>query len=127
MATSLAEQLKRLAIPQTKVLTDSKKRASLLFDPLEAAKISKESVFEIGREGIKELIGIDSNFADFEDTLFNHDTKYVQRAVESKDVNKKLDKIISKFLIRLSPYLLLKAAQKALEWLIYRYVDEFYC
>lgn len=121
MTTSLAEQLKRLAIPQTKVLTDSKKRVSLLFDPLEAAKLSRDAVYDIGCAGLNELIKIDACFENFRHTLFENESKYVQRAVETKEVNKRLSKQIDKFLIHLSPYLLLKSAHQALEWLIIRY------
>ena len=48
MATSLAEQLKKLRTPQTKILHQDKKRASLLFDPREAANLDKETVLSIG-------------------------------------------------------------------------------
>jgi U3 small nucleolar RNA-associated protein 10 len=43
------------------------------------------------------------------------------RRVQTKEVNNNLDHSIEEFFIRLSPYVLLRPAQKALEWLIYRY------
>jgi len=47
--TSLANQLKSLALPHTQaILGDERKRVSLLFDPSEAANIDKEAVFAIG-------------------------------------------------------------------------------
>lgn len=47
--TSLANQLKSLAVPHTQaILGDDKKRVSLLFDPTEAANIDKDAVFAIG-------------------------------------------------------------------------------
>lgn len=46
--TSLALQLKRLATPQTSILIQKKKRASLLFDPSEAANIDRDTFYEIG-------------------------------------------------------------------------------
>lgn len=48
MATSLAEQLKKLRAPQTAILLQDKKRSSLLFDPKEAANLDKETVLSIG-------------------------------------------------------------------------------
>lgn len=48
MATSLAEQLKKLRTPQTAILLQDKKRASLLFDPREAANLDRETVLSIG-------------------------------------------------------------------------------
>lgn len=48
MSTSLAEQLKKLAVPQTSLLIQGKTRPSLLFDPREAAKFDRETIYEIG-------------------------------------------------------------------------------
>lgn len=48
MATSLARQLKQLKTPQTTILHLDKKRASLLFDPREAANLDRETVLSIG-------------------------------------------------------------------------------
>lgn len=47
--TSLASQLKSLALPHTQaILGDERKRVSLLFDPTEAANLDKEAVFAVG-------------------------------------------------------------------------------
>lgn len=47
--TSLARQLERLAVPYTQSLfAEDRKRASLLFDPHEAAKLDRETVFALG-------------------------------------------------------------------------------
>jgi U3 small nucleolar RNA-associated protein 10 len=48
MSTSLAEQLKKLAVPQTNVLIQGKVRPSLLFDPREAAKFDRDTFYETG-------------------------------------------------------------------------------
>lgn len=48
MATSLARQLKQLRTPQTALLHQDKKHASLLFDPREAANLDRETVLNIG-------------------------------------------------------------------------------
>lgn len=48
--TSLANQLKSLALPHTQALLgDEKKRVSLLFDPTEAANLDREAIFAIGK------------------------------------------------------------------------------
>lgn len=47
--TSLAEQLKKLAAPQTSILVHRKKRLSLLFDPKDAADINRETFYKIGK------------------------------------------------------------------------------
>ena len=48
MATSLAAQLQKLKAPQTSLLLQDKKRASLLFDPKEAANFDRQTIYELG-------------------------------------------------------------------------------
>ena len=49
--TSLAQQLKQLAIPQTQVLFgDDTRKASFLYDPKKAASIDRETFFCIGEK-----------------------------------------------------------------------------
>ncbi|KOC65167.1 HEAT repeat-containing protein 1 [Habropoda laboriosa] len=126
MATSLAEQLKKLRTPQTGILLQEKKRASLLFDPREAANLDRETVLSIGQNGLQELTKLSDLFLEFEQTLFAPSSLSLERAVQDVKVNKKLDGEIEKFLILLSPYFLLNSSHKALEWLIHRYrIHEF--
>ncbi|XP_060815512.1 HEAT repeat-containing protein 1 [Bombus pascuorum] len=126
MATSLARQLKQLRTPQTTILFQDKKHASLLFDPTEAANLDRETVLSIGQNGLQELIKLSDVFLEFEHTLFAQSSLNLERAVQDVKVNKKLDRQIEKFLILLSPYFLLNNAHKTLEWLICRYhIEEF--
>ncbi|XP_075991949.1 HEAT repeat containing 1 homolog l(2)k09022 [Anticarsia gemmatalis] len=120
-ATSLAEQLKKLTVPQAAVFKDDTKTVSLLFDPKEAALKDRDTFYEIGLSGLKELIALYEGFRVFEDTLYNLSSKDFERSVQSKEVNQNLDQTIEKFLLQLSPYLLLQSSHKALEWLINRY------
>lgn len=120
-ATSLAEQLQKLSVPQTAIYKDDKKKASLLFDPKEAALKDRDTFYEIGLSGLKELIALYEGFRVFEDSLFSISSKDFERAVQSKEVNKNLDQTIERFLIQLSPYFLLQSSHKALEWLVNRY------
>uniref|UniRef100_A0AAR5PVL6 HEAT repeat-containing protein 1 n=1 Tax=Dendroctonus ponderosae TaxID=77166 RepID=A0AAR5PVL6_DENPD len=121
MSTSLAAQLQKLATPATDVLINDKKRSTLLFDPKEAASISSEVIYEIGLEGLHQLIARNENFKPFLQTLFHNSSKHFDRYVHSKEDNKKLNKKIRKFLVLVAPYILLNPAQKALEWLFNRY------
>lgn len=121
MSTSLAEQLKRLALPQTTALKRDKKRPSLLFDPKEAANLSKETVYQIGIDGLEELRNRDPVFAQFENTLFHITSKEFERSVETAEANQRLDKNVRRFLYLLSPYFLFNCSYKALEWLVHRY------
>ncbi|XP_036133561.1 HEAT repeat-containing protein 1 isoform X1 [Molossus molossus] len=125
--TSLAQQLQRLALPQSDPsLLSRDEVASLLFDPKEAATIDRDTAFAIGCTGLEELLGIDPSFEQFEAPLFSQLAKTLERSVQTKAVNKQLDESISLFLIHLSPYFLLKPAQKCLEWLIHRFHIHLY-
>ncbi|XP_015510740.1 HEAT repeat-containing protein 1 homolog [Neodiprion lecontei] len=126
MATSLQSQLSRLRAPQTSLLIQKKKQPSLLFDPKEAANLDRETVFEIGQNGLEELIKLSEMFAEFKRDLFSHSTVGLERSVHDKAINKVLDGRIKRFLILLSPYFLLNPAHKTLEWLIRRFhIHEF--
>ena len=132
--TSLSIQLRNLQIPDAlSALNLGDKRASILFDVNEAADIDIDTVFSLGKTGLHELQDIDNDFAKFEKTLFSDNVKMLERTQEPKEFNQKLDKKIKEFLILLSPYFLIKPAQKALEWLIRRFrinlfnVDDLIC
>ena len=118
--TSLAKQLQKLAIPGQPSLKQvaSKKKPSLLFDPKEAADIDIDTIFSLGVNGLEELISIDRSFSQFERSLFQESCKDFERTVQMKEALEDLDETISSFLRRLSPYFLLKPAQKCLEWLV---------
>ncbi|XP_030412821.1 HEAT repeat-containing protein 1 isoform X4 [Gopherus evgoodei] len=125
--TSLAHQLKRLALPQNDPsLLSRSEAASLLFDCKEAANIDRDTFFAIGCTGLEELMGIDPSFEMFHSALFSLTSKGLERSVQTKAVNKQLDENISSFLIHLSPYFMLKPAQKCLEWLIHRFHIHLY-
>lgn len=126
MSTSLAEQLQRLALPQTSVLQHSKKKASLLFDPKEAAGLKRETIYQIGLEGLEELIQKNSSFEQFSTSLFGITSKDFERSVHTSEINSKLDKNIRKFLLLLSPYFMQNCSHKALEWLINRFAIHEY-
>ena len=122
--TSLAKQLQQLQIPGSLPSTataKASKKSSLLFDSKEAADIDNETVFSIGLNGLEELKVIEPAFRMFEKSLFGDSSMSLERSLQTKDVNEKLDKHISKFLQYLSPYFLLKPAHKVLEWLIRRF------
>lgn len=121
MSTSLADQLRRLATPQTGQLVDSKKRASILFDAKEAANKDRETIYDIGLSGLHELASANPAFLQFEQTLFDRSAKDLARSVESSDANRNLDAAIRRFLVHLSPHVLLQSAHKCLEWLIRRF------
>lgn len=95
--------------------------ASFLYEPREAAAMSMESVFEQGVGGLMQLCAIDGRFEPFHQTLFGLAAKKYAREVMSADENGRLDKSVATFLRLLGPHLLLRAAHKALEFLVRRY------
>lgn len=121
MATSLSEQLQRLAVPQTSILVERKSTASILYDPKKAADIDRQTIFDLSKSGLEELILTNPVFRQFQNTLFDDSTINFERSVETGQVNETLDKNIRKFLFHLSPYFLIRAAHNCLEWLIRRH------
>ncbi|KAH8271945.1 hypothetical protein KR044_012244 [Drosophila immigrans] len=122
MTTSLAQQLQKLAAPQTSVpLADARSRASILFDPKEAATKDRRAIYEIGVSGLHELTAFNPTFNEFQLTLFDEATLTLERAVEDTEVNQLLDASIAKFLRLLSPYFMLRPAHMCFEWLLRRF------
>uniref|UniRef100_A0A8D9DY94 HEAT repeat-containing protein 1 n=1 Tax=Cacopsylla melanoneura TaxID=428564 RepID=A0A8D9DY94_9HEMI len=119
--TSLKEQLQKLRAPQTNLLQDVRKRPSFMFDADKAASITRATFYEIGKNGLNELIALDSEFQKFSNTLFNESTLYFQRTVETKEVNEDIDCQIKELFYHLSPYFSIRPAHCVLEWLIVRY------
>ncbi len=120
--TSLSSQLKSLQIPdELSVLNVQSKRASILFDSHDAADIDLDTIFTLGLSGLAELENIDADFNKFEKFLFSENVKNLERTQQPAEFNEKLDRKIEEFLAYLTPYFLVKPAQKALEWLIRRF------
>ncbi|XP_076844012.1 HEAT repeat-containing protein 1 [Brachyhypopomus gauderio] len=125
--TSLAHQLKRLALPQNDPnLLSRREVASVLFEPKDAASMDRSTFYALGCTGLEELLGIEPAFAEFQETLFSQASLSLERSVQDKAVNKQLDRGITLFLTRLSPYFLLKPALKCLEWLVHRFHIHLY-
>ncbi|KAK5850387.1 hypothetical protein PBY51_001271 [Eleginops maclovinus] len=120
--TSLAHQLKRLALPQTDPnLLTRKEVASLLFDPKDAASMDRSTFYALGCTGLEELLGIEPAFQEFQESLFSRASLTLERSVQSREVNERLDAAVALFLARLCPYFLLKPAHKCIEWLVHRF------
>uniref|UniRef100_A0AAQ4RIH4 HEAT repeat-containing protein 1 n=1 Tax=Gasterosteus aculeatus aculeatus TaxID=481459 RepID=A0AAQ4RIH4_GASAC len=125
--TSLAHQLKRLALPQSDPdLLTRREVASLLFHPKDAASMDRSTFYALGCTGLEELLGIEPALLEFQDTLFSRASLTLERSVQSREVNEKLDASISLFLARLGPYFLLRPAHKCLEWLVHRFHIHLY-
>ena len=71
--------------------------------------------------GLQELAGMDKRFEAYRKTLFSQETLKLDRELQSRELNEKLNSSISTFLRILSHYILLKPAHQILEYLIRRY------
>ncbi|KAJ1644791.1 snoRNA-binding rRNA-processing protein utp10 [Coemansia asiatica] len=128
MATSLASQLYRMRTVDRMVGTErsQKIRASFLFDGKQAADMDIQTIFDIGRDGLRDLCKTNSRFQVYATTLFSEAVKDMDRVLQTKKENNKLDETIRSFLYLLAPQFLTKPAGKALEWLIRRFrIQEF--
>ncbi|KAJ1733199.1 snoRNA-binding rRNA-processing protein utp10 [Coemansia biformis] len=128
MASSLASQLYRLRGIDRAISTEraQKIRASFLFDGRQAADIDNQTILDIGRDGLRELRQINRRFDVYAATLFSESVKDMDRVLQTREENNKLDESIRAFLFQLAPHFLTKPAGKALEWLVRRFrIHEF--
>ncbi|XP_059477980.1 HEAT repeat-containing protein 1 [Neocloeon triangulifer] len=121
MSTSLAQQLQKLQAPQTGQASVSRQVLSILFDTHTAEELTLDKAFQLGVQGLRDLATLNPRFAQFEDLLFRESSKSTQRAVETADFNQRLDAEVTKFLLMVSPHLMLKPALQTLEWLVHRF------
>ncbi len=119
--TSLAKQLKKLAIPgqpSFQQLTSKKRTPSLLFQPEDIGDVTLDTIYSLAVNGLEELISVDSCFLKYEENIFSESSKGFERTMQTREVLQDVDKMIGRFLRQLSPYFMLKPAHKCLEWLI---------
>ncbi|KAJ2551041.1 snoRNA-binding rRNA-processing protein utp10, partial [Coemansia sp. RSA 1933] len=128
MTSSLASQLYQMRNVDRIISTEraQKIRASFLFDGRQAADMDNQTIFDIGRDGLDELRKMNHKFDVYATTLFSEAVKDLDRVLQTKEENKKLDESIRSFLFQLAPHFLTKPAGKAIEWLIRRFrIQEF--
>ncbi|CAN9090704.1 unnamed protein product [Alternaria alternata] len=125
MATALQKQLASIAASSTHQLDLRAQKSahgkSLLFDSKIAASQSFETVYLICYDGYKDLCALDPRFLRFSKNLFSEQSKSEDRTQMSKDENAKLNTVLEAFITLVGPRLLLKPAEKALEWLVRRF------
>ncbi|KAF1829487.1 hypothetical protein BDW02DRAFT_147274 [Decorospora gaudefroyi] len=125
MATALQKQLATIAATSTHQLDLRAQKAahgkSLLFEPRVAAAQSFENVYLICHEGYRDLCALDPRFLRFGRSLFSEQSKAEDRTQMTGDENTRLDAVLEAFITLVGPRLLLKPAEKALEWLVRRF------
>ncbi|KAJ4376771.1 snoRNA-binding rRNA-processing protein utp10 [Didymella sp. IMI 355093] len=125
MATALQKQLAAIAASSTHQLDLKAQKSahgkSLLFESRVAGSQSFESLFLICHDGFRELCALDARFRQFASSLFSEQSKEEDRLQMTDAENKKLNAVLEAFITLVGPRLLLKPAQKALEWLVRRF------
>ena len=123
--TSLQKQLAAIAATSTHQLDlKAQKLAhgkSLLFEPRIAASQSFENIYLICYEGFRDLCALDPRFVQFSRSIFSEQSKVEDRTQMSQKENDKLNEVLEAFITMVGPRLLLKPAEKALEWLVRRF------
>jgi U3 small nucleolar RNA-associated protein 10 len=123
--TSLQKQLAVIAANSTHQLDLKAQKAahgkSILFEPKVAVSQDFNTLYQICYEGFEELCILDSRFAAYNGNLFSEQSKTEEREQMTANQNKELDTVLQSFIGLVSARLLLKPAQKAMEWLIRRF------
>ena len=125
MTTALASQLAQIRAHSTNPLDLKAQRKShsrsFLFEPSVAASQDFESLYQLCYEGFQELGRLDSRFVGFAHNIFSEQSKYEDRTQMTTAQNQLLDVVLEEFLYLVGSRLLLKPAQKAVEWLVRRF------
>jgi len=123
--STLSKQLAAIAASSSHQLNLKAQRVahgkSLLFDSKIAVSQDFDTLYQICLEGWEDLCQIDNRFLVFGNNLFSEHSKDQERGQMTAVQNKALDLAIQSFLGLASSRLLLKPAQKAVEWLIRRF------
>ena len=123
--SALAKQLAAIAAKSTHELDLKTQRIahgkSLLFDPKVAVSQDFDTLFQICYEAWEELCILDQRFALYSNNLFSEQSKVQERGQMTAAENIQVDAVIQSFLGLASSRLLLKPAQKAVEWLVRRF------
>jgi U3 small nucleolar RNA-associated protein 10 len=125
MATTLQKQLAAIAASSTHQLDLKAQKSahgkSLLFESKVAGSQSFENLYLICHDSFRDLCALDPRFRQFSTNLFSEQSKEEDRLQMTEAENKKLNKVLEAFITLIGPRLLLKPAQKALEWLVRRF------
>ncbi|KAF8439525.1 armadillo-type protein [Terfezia claveryi] len=125
MASSLAQQLQRIAATSVNTVSAERQKqlhsVSLLYTPGQASTQDLTTVYSIAVEGFRELVELDPALRKYERSLFSPSSISIDRFVQTKAENLELDRSIDEFLGLVGPRLLLKSSIKALEWLVRKF------
>ena len=115
---SIAAQLRVLASAERKSDAPVRSRPSFLFDSRVASDTDSQTIYNLSRNGLTELIKLNQTFLAFEQTLFARVPEPSFMGSLTPETRKKLDASVQCFLKLLSPYFLQRSAHKCIEFLI---------
>ncbi|KAF8567532.1 hypothetical protein P879_05822 [Paragonimus westermani] len=122
---SLAEQLKRLAVPVTSSYSvESVRRKSLVYE--DPSKIDTLFCYQQSLKAFEQLAKRDDVFQPFRQTLFAETSCRLEMCNLLPDEKEQFDCQISKFLCFASPYLRHYDTVQAMEWLVYKFQVHLY-
>ena len=125
MATQLAAQLAQISANSQASLNVKAQRAahskSLIFEPLDAATQSYQTLYTICHEGFEELCRLDGRFTPFGLTIFSEQSQHEDRTQLDAAQNVELDRRVESFLRLVGGRLRLMPAIRAIEWLVRRF------
>ena len=123
--TSLSAQLS--ALKQSSAFNTLQQQSTLLFDKKKAASIDDADVYALGLNGFLELTRHEPRFTRFEEPLFSDRAKSLDVFSLGPEQKEEMLSVLCEFLVQLSPYALLKASSKALEWLVRKFKIHKFC
>lgn len=125
MATALQQQLAAISAKSTDQLNlkaqKQRHSKSLLFEPREASGQSFDTLYQICSEGFDDLCQLDGRFQTFATNLFAPTSIDVEREQLTAKENAELDGVVERFMGLACGRLLLRPAQKSVEWLVRRW------
>nr|OQO20369.1 hypothetical protein B0A51_12546 [Rachicladosporium sp. CCFEE 5018] len=125
MATTLQRQLAAISAKSTNQLNlkaqKQRHSRSLIFEPHEAAKQSFDTLYQICADGFDDLCQLDARFRPFAKTLFAPSSVEEEREHLTQADNDQLNIVVEQFLALVCARLLLRPAQKSVEWLVRRW------
>ncbi|KAF4568223.1 snoRNA-binding rRNA-processing protein utp10 [Pleurotus pulmonarius] len=129
MPSSLAAQLAQSASLNANILNEKSRHKyteSYLFTGRQADQYDLETIYALAVNAFIQLAQLNPEIQRFEAHLLSEAAKSIDRTLQTKAENAKLDEAIAGFLHLVGPYVLESPTGKVLEWLVRRFrIHEF--
>lgn len=125
MPSALATQLSKNTSLNTELLKNTRKQRhygfTYLFSSEEAARHDLDSIYALGQNGFAALCALDPLLEELGRDIFSNAGRVVDRTVIPPDQLAALQGALTRFMRRISMYLMEPPAGKVLEWLVRRF------